>query len=194
MTIEEYYQNLLIIQYHDLPKAKETIRLIADIGTGDNIFMQLQDAFNVDTAIGAQLDLIGKVVGADRRGLDDTDFKTLIKFKIVVNNISASMKSIDDAIFNTFGKSIVVSNNKDMTMTYIIEKEYRNVVSEAYKQGFLPVPMSVGLNVIIMVPKPALIFGFKRGNVVTNAIGFSNKDTKREATFLTKDNILSGVI
>lgn len=191
-TLQDYYANLLIIQYNGLPKASQTIRLLTEVASGDEILNQLPEAFDVDTAVGAQLDLIGQFVGADRYGLSDDEYRILIKFKIIVNNIDASMKSIDDAIFNTFGTSIVVSNNKDMTMTYIIEPLYKNVVEAAYKLGFLPVPLAVGVNVILMVPNPDLIFGFKCGMLETNAIGFSTKDKKRQATWLTKDNILTG--
>lgn len=191
-TLQDYYANLLIIQYNGLPKASQTIRLLTEVASGDEILNQLPEAFDVDTSVGAQLDLIGQFVGADRYGLSDDEYRILIKFKIIVNNIGASMKSIDDAIFNTFGTSIVVSNNKDMTMTYIIEPLYKNVVEAAYKLGFLPVPLAVGVNVILMVPNPDLIFGFKRGMLETNAIGFSTKDKKRQATWLTKDNILTG--
>lgn len=190
--IEKYYENLLIIQYNGLPKASQTIRLLAETATGDEIMSQILEAFNVDTAVSKNLDMIGLFVGADRYGLSDDDYRVLIKFKIIVNNIDASMKSIDNAIFDTFGKSIVVSNNEDMTMTYIIEPLYKNVVEAAYRLGFLPIPIAVGVNVILMVPNPDLIFGFKRGNFQTNAIGFSTKDKKQEATWLTKDNILTG--
>ena len=35
--IEKYYENLLIIQYNGLPKASQTIRLLAETATGDEI-------------------------------------------------------------------------------------------------------------------------------------------------------------
>lgn len=190
--ITDYYKNLLIIQYNGLPKASQTIEVLTNAASGDELMLQLQEAFNVDTAIGAQLDLIGQLVGASRYGLSDDEYRILIKFKIIVNNASATMESIDNAIYDTFGKAILATNNQDMTMTYIIEPFYRNVVEAAYKLGFLPIPIGVGVNVILMVPNPDLIYGFARGNYKTNAIGFSTKDTKRAATLLTKDNILTG--
>lgn len=190
--IEDYYANLLILQYHDLPRASDTIRLLSTAATGDDIFQDLKNCFDVDTAVGVQLDTIGAFVGADRFGLSDDDYRILIKFKIIVNNIDASMKSIDDAIYETFGTAIVVSNNQNMSMTYIIEPAYANIVEAAYRLEFLPLPLGVGINVILQVPKPDKIFGYKRGAFVTNAIGFSTKDLKQEGTFLTKDNILVG--
>lgn len=192
MEIRDYYANLLIVQYHGKPKASETIKLLADTATGDGLIGKVFDSFNLDNAVGVQLDTIGSFVGSDRIGLSDDDYRVLIKFKIIVNNIDAGMKSIDDAIFNTFGTSIVVNNNQDMTMTYIINPSYSVIVEAAYRLGFLPLPMGVGVNVILQVPYPAKIFGFKRGDMVTNAIGFSTQDQKRDGTFITKENILVG--
>lgn len=61
-----YYANLLIIQYHDQPKAQATIELITEVMLANNILLDIQNAYDVDTAVGAQLDVIGKYVGVDR--------------------------------------------------------------------------------------------------------------------------------
>lgn len=65
-TLEDYYANLLIIQYHDRPKAKATIKLMANLLWANVILQQIRDAFNWQTAIGKQLDIIGEWVGTSR--------------------------------------------------------------------------------------------------------------------------------
>lgn len=60
----KYYQNLLIVQYHNKRTAKSEIELAVKTFTGDNIIPQI--IFDVDTSVGAQLDLIGKIVGLSR--------------------------------------------------------------------------------------------------------------------------------
>lgn len=60
----KYYQNLLIVQYHDKRTAKSEIELAVKTFTGDDIIPQI--IFDVDTSAGAQLDLIGKIVGLSR--------------------------------------------------------------------------------------------------------------------------------
>lgn len=60
----KYYQNLLIVQYHNKRTAKSEIELAVKTFTGDNIIPQI--VFDVDTSVGAQLDLIGKIVGLSR--------------------------------------------------------------------------------------------------------------------------------
>lgn len=62
----DYYVNTIIIQYHNKPKAQATIRLLADTILSQGIIWDVMNGYNVDTAIGKQLDIIGKYVGIDR--------------------------------------------------------------------------------------------------------------------------------
>jgi hypothetical protein len=71
-NILNYYSNLLIIQYHDLSKAVATIKALCSVltpintTTGNLLINDIRDAFNIDTAVGVQLDIIGEYVGVDR--------------------------------------------------------------------------------------------------------------------------------
>lgn len=65
-SLVSYYTNLLIVQYHNKPKAKATIELMTRLLWADMALMQLRDAFDWRTATGVQLDTIGKWVGVDR--------------------------------------------------------------------------------------------------------------------------------
>ena len=56
----------MILQYRNKPKARETIKIGADIYLGDGIIFQLQDILDIDTAVGAQLDIIGKILDCPR--------------------------------------------------------------------------------------------------------------------------------
>jgi len=64
--IIDYYTNLLIIQYNNKPKARATISLFIREMLGDGILFDVQEAYNLDTAVGVQLDVIGIYVGVDR--------------------------------------------------------------------------------------------------------------------------------
>lgn len=65
-----YFVNLLILQYKNKPKAKATIEALtrnAFSDTTGNIFpIEVQNAYNLDTATGKQLDILGKYIGYDR--------------------------------------------------------------------------------------------------------------------------------
>lgn len=64
--LKEYYSNLLIVQYNGKPKAKATIELFVDLLFANVLILQIQDAFDWKTAVGVQLDIIGKWVGVSR--------------------------------------------------------------------------------------------------------------------------------
>jgi hypothetical protein len=62
----DYYVNLLIIQYNQKPKARATIRALVSELLASGVFFDVRDGYSVDTAVGVQLDIIGKYVGVDR--------------------------------------------------------------------------------------------------------------------------------
>jgi len=63
----DYYASLLIAQYHDKPKAKQLMRMIAKGLYSNNIFKEIEGILDIDKAVGKQLDIIGKIVGVDRK-------------------------------------------------------------------------------------------------------------------------------
>lgn len=65
-TVLDHYVNLLIIQYHSKDKAKATISALVDTILANGLIFLINDAFNLETAVGVQLDTIGKYVGVDR--------------------------------------------------------------------------------------------------------------------------------
>ena len=64
--VKEYYADLLILQYRNKSRARSTVQMGVDIYTGDGVMFQLPDILNIDIAVGAQLDLIGKILGCTR--------------------------------------------------------------------------------------------------------------------------------
>lgn len=61
-----YYVGLLIIQYRNKPKAQETIFFLASEFLCSAILLDIRDGYNLDDAVGVQLDVIGKYAGIDR--------------------------------------------------------------------------------------------------------------------------------
>lgn len=68
----QYYSDLNIVQYRILPKAKDTIKLLVNQALCDGLPQEEQSCFNLDTALGAQLTILGRIVGVPRDvyGLD----------------------------------------------------------------------------------------------------------------------------
>lgn len=72
--IIDYYVDLIILQYNGKPKAKATIELIAQQLLCDGVMFDVRDGFDVETAVGKQLDMLGKIVGVDRYYLGQVGF------------------------------------------------------------------------------------------------------------------------
>lgn len=70
MTLREltdYYATLLAYEYRGLPNATRQMQLYAKQAVADLLAQSVRDAFNINTAVGAQLDTIGKYLGQTRQ-------------------------------------------------------------------------------------------------------------------------------
>lgn len=65
-SLLDYYANLLIIQYNGKSKASATIKMVANLILANLVILQIRDGFDWRTAVGKQLDIIGKWVGVTR--------------------------------------------------------------------------------------------------------------------------------
>lgn len=64
--VKIYYSGLLLNQYQK-PKAIATIKTLADASFMDNVVNQIDNSFDLDTAVGVQLDILGEYIGQSRR-------------------------------------------------------------------------------------------------------------------------------
>lgn len=80
-----YYQNTLIIQYKRSVKAWQTIGALSTEVVANLIYTQVQDAFNLDTAIGNQIDILGTYVGANRFLANFTSLNTYFAMPLYSN-------------------------------------------------------------------------------------------------------------
>jgi Protein of unknown function (DUF2612) len=67
-----YYSNLLIVQYETMPNMVATTKLLVNQSLCDGLPQELQTCFNLSTAVGDQLTILGEIVGVPRNifGLD----------------------------------------------------------------------------------------------------------------------------
>lgn len=221
----EYYRNLLIIQYNSKPKASATIRLLASSALANGVFWDVLEGYNIETAVGKQLDILGKYVGIDRffnvtdprdyfsfadydevdpdsdfkygfttypdfeefqyngtmnynsvisieNRLNDEDYRTLIKLKIIQNNSNHSHKSIDDGIFRFFGDEVRPSSNGGMKMNYFVSQNAADIVRAAIEKEVLPRPMGVGLGIVEY--ESGIFFGLTGYGYLAAGVGNKN--------------------
>ena len=69
----DYYSALLILQYKNLPNAKATVQAVIEIIMIYEIIESVKNGYDIDTAIGVQLDILGKYIGISRN-IDGIDF------------------------------------------------------------------------------------------------------------------------
>ena len=163
--MDEYYSNLLILQYHGKPKAKSTIETTVGL-LPDQLILEVLNGFDIETAVGKQLDILGEYVGVDRyylvdnqaELLSDEDYRILIKLKAICNTSSLSEKDIEESLFSFFGNAIRMDTDENMEMTYFVPKNKTPIIQAAIQKEVLPRPMGVRCSYIIEYDKK--FFGF----------------------------------
>lgn len=117
----EYYKNLLIIQYYDKPKARAEIGLLVSQTIASQIVSQVLNGFDIETVIGAQLDIIAAYVGVNRivNGLNlDKSFFGMPDYNDPdVNDYPGfqSYTDIDTDIINYFEKYADIGNRYSLS-------------------------------------------------------------------------------
>jgi len=120
-SLIDYYVNLLIVQYHGKPKARATIEAYVKEVIGDGILFDIRDAFSVDTAVGVQLDVIGKYVGVDRFYKNQVliDFFALSDYD-EPDPVALEMWGFSD--YTDFGLTV---NNGTLTYDAVVASDFR---------------------------------------------------------------------
>lgn len=195
------YSNLIIFQYKTDININ-TIELIANpfCKLTNNILLQLNDAFNINTAIGQQLDILGQYIGLKRNIdgiiLDDNNYRFFLKLRIIRNKNNHNDYDIKEKLNNLFNGSVILFDNRDMTIDYLILQPIDPIIENILKNNkdFLPAPAGVGTKLIINAPDN-YIFGFM-GNDSNQPLfiaGFSGNtaDKLQDAIFLNENNIIN---
>jgi len=148
---------LLLVFSNNLISSSSVVITITE--TDLTLPLAIQNAFNLDTAIGVQLDILGKYAGVTRTistptqtiTLNDSDFITLIKFAVVQNNSGSSLSTIENNLNIFFPGNFVVTDYKNMYMSYIFDQSIgsANLFAALVQEKLIPKPMGVGFNVIV---------------------------------------------
>jgi hypothetical protein len=200
-NIVQYYADLLIIQYNGKPKASATIKTMVDIILQNGILLDVLDAFNPDTCVGKQQDILGKWVGVDRyylgdgttQILNDDDYRIVLNFRAITNSLDMNCSAIDNILYEFFGNNVICTTDNDLRIFYLVTDEYFNISSILLQKKVLPKPIGVAIGGII---KSKVWFGFStyetfNKDISANVAGFAtyaNWLTKK-GSFLTYNDI-----
>lgn len=128
-----YYQQLLIIQYRTKPRAFGTIgALMGGTGTygliANALPNQVRDGFDLDTAVGRQLDILGKLRGTTRYffGLDlSKTFLPLVDYDDPDVGTLPGIADYDDPVQPPL---IYTMTYEDFVLNTIMDGDFRRVI------------------------------------------------------------------
>lgn len=156
----EYYMNLVTSQYRDSPNFLTWLQSnLLKFDDETNIIDQMTAFFDIDSAVGAQLDILGQIIGQVRQVnfqptdgsspiLDDTNYRVLLKAKIVKNQWKGQIEGLS-AIWKVLfpDGDIIITDNQDMTMNVIIAGNTSLTTRDLVRNGYIvPKPEGVGIN------------------------------------------------
>lgn len=158
---ETKYQRLITSYHQSKPRFYDHISLI----THPLINLQrmtngLLEDFDLDAAVGNQLDVLGLWIGINREvvtpivgngieptegslRLDDETYRTVLRAKIQANHWDGTLETLDgiyQSIFTDGQVKVLAIDNFDMTMTiYFFGGDISPVLSAVIKSGYLDV-------------------------------------------------------
>lgn len=152
-----YYTGLLTSQYVNSPKLNALLYvLLKKFDDVSQVLVQLDTALDLDVAVGAQLDLLGSVVGANRTVgfqprnsispvLDDTTYRLYIKAKIAQNQWDGTLPSLYPIWASLFpaGKIIII-DNQNMTADITLTGSFTSIIQDLITNGYI-VPRPEGV-------------------------------------------------
>lgn len=165
MAIDKYLNNVTS-QHRDKPK------YIAWLSSGltviDHLYLMtknMDNDFDIDNAIGTQLDMLGQTIGRKRaltfqplNGnnpiLDDETYRLVLKAKVAMNMWDGKVESIYKIWDNTFKDiGLEIQDNQDMSFTAYVTGYVNQIRQDLIQQGYIvPKPEGVRVNYISKTP------------------------------------------
>jgi hypothetical protein len=156
-----YYKDLITSQYRDKPKFMVWLETaIQRLHDGSTTADDLNSVFNIDQAIGEQLDIVGLLLGRARtvefnpiQGyspvLDDETYRLLLKSTIAQNNWKGQITELTEIWSAIFPDgAILVLDNQDMSMRVIVAGFLTSLQRDLVRYGYIiPKPQGVRMTV-----------------------------------------------
>lgn len=153
------YKDLITSQHRGHPNYMGVISAL--LKHSEDIFslgIYLDDYFDLDLATGAQEDVLGVIVGADRtlpfqpdRGLspvlDNAAYRNLLKARIARNMWNGGVEDLKEIWRTLYGTGIIIQDNQDMTIDVVVIGLNDQITANMIQKGMIvPKPQSVGVN------------------------------------------------
>ena len=165
------YRRLLTSEYKTRPRLTSWLLWLLSEGlTYKNTVQEFLDAFNLDTAVGVQLDIIGRIVGVDRllsfhpvSGdsplMNDSTYRMVIKAKIIQNTWKGTLDELYEAWAVLFPevRYFQIQDLQDMTYNVVIMGAFTPLERELIANGYIiPKPEGVRINLLTITDTSGL--------------------------------------
>lgn len=178
------YSNLITPQHRVQPKFMAWLSAALNpIQDTQNLLNNLSSYYDIDRAVGAQLDSIGVQLGTSRKlpfqpsnsvspVMDDTNYRLVLKAIIAEAHFDGTMPGLyqlfQTALGNT-GLLFAVKDNQDMTLTVYVYGKTSSLIKDELEHGFIvPRPEGVAININVSENK---IFAWGIGNEMFSGWG-----------------------
>jgi hypothetical protein len=152
-----YYLNVLTSEYKQTPVfnswLSSVLRIASDIS---NCLQFISSNFDLDYAIGVQLDILGQIIGVPRTVpfqpsggvspiLDDTTYRLLLRATIFNNQWNGTSNSLYPIWNQLFpGGHISILDNQNMTATIIMTGTFSSIIQDLISHDMIvPRPQAV---------------------------------------------------
>ena len=176
MSVSDY-RSLITSQHASQPNF--IAWLIANLNYYDDINLLLKtfdDEFDIDKAVGVQLDTCGVILGQSRTvkfqpsnnispTLDDETYRLVLKARILLNQwdgTNENLKVLWNTIFSEI--PIILNDKQDMTMDIYINGLNSTLEKELISNGYI-IPKPAGVAISYTFPDN-IIFGYDENNTL----------------------------
>ena len=149
-------------QHQSKPKFMAMLKAILEkIDDARQLLLDVYAAFDIDSAIGKQQDILGELIGADRRYvqtedamssevLEDESFRHVMQMQVVANQWDGTYESFVEIWNRTVGDDVysVCIDNQDMSMDMHINGDLPlDLIRLIFRGYFIPKPGGVRLTI-----------------------------------------------
>lgn len=152
-----YYLNLFTSEYRMTPNLNRWAnRLLTPLDDITNCISSMSEAFDLDSAVGVQLDVLGVIIGQSRTVgfqpsdgvspvLDDATYRLLLQARIAFNQwdgLQASLQSTWQTLFP--GGKIVIVDAQNMSAAVVMSGVFTSIIQDLITNGYIvPRPEAV---------------------------------------------------
>jgi len=170
----------LLLRQWQRPRRQGVLRaLLAEVQAVEDMLHALRTETNLDTAIGVQLDLIGKLLGTPRVGLSDEPYRLRLRVEILVLRSNGHPDDLIAILLAALPAGDAFSYAEfDFATTYVTVRAALDAAVAAGIVGYLKRAKSLGTRVLLVsseyAPEKTFAFAASMDTIYDGARGFGD--------------------